>query len=463
MARGRVSVRLLPLLVALLVAVPVCAFASSFAAFTISALVPVPAVLPGARYGASVTSANGYVAVGAPGTAGGNGSVVIFDCRLSTCRAVQTLTPPDLPPITDPVPEGERPAFGSAVAMSNTLLLVGAPGWEVAYLYQCTVGATCTPLGAPLVKSAFVQQRRRGAAGRSGYEYDRFGETVAVGDGLAVVGASNSTEDGLGGPARGRAYTFACSVASGCAGDSESSLAPEASFDDDAFGKAVAYSQGLAVVGAPGAGNNGTQQGNGAVTVWSCADGDCTAKTPYTIPGPVAGSLFGAAVATHSGLVVVGSPALGRAYVYACVNVVGGPPVCTLQTTLAGSAADGFGQAVDVYLGTVAVGAPLAGAGDGAVFVYDCSLGAGVTVLLDTVRGVADSSEGMGTAAAIVSPTQVVVGSPQVATGGPGSVAYGFSKCVSARVRERKKAHGFRIISCWVASVCVGRCGDRAP
>src|SRR5262249_45555913 len=125
---------------------------------------------------------------------------------------------------------------------------------------------------------------------------DHFGQSVAVSGNLVVVGAPF---DNTGAPGTGAVYLF--DAASGSLLDTFTNPTPEA-FDE--FGRSVAVSGNLVVVGAPF--DNTGAQGAGAVYLF-----DANSRTllhTFANPTPEAFDEFGLSVAVSGNLVVVGAP-----------------------------------------------------------------------------------------------------------------------------------------------------------
>jgi hypothetical protein len=242
---------------------------------------------------------------------------------------------------------------------------------------------------------------------------EEFGTSVALGDGVAIVGAINDA------PGPGAAYIFAVD---GAGTTQRAKLTPSDSRVFDSFGRAVGIDGNYALVGAPGAGAQGRGQAyvfawdgtswseqalltasdgapwrefgyavaihgdyaivgaNAAVYVFKKAGGTWTEEAKLTEPlVPAGGSLFGRSVSIYEDRIVVGNESgsstqsPGVAYVFRTDGTA-----WTLEATLAPSdpvARDHFGVAVAIDGHYLVVGAPGATSGGraevGAAYVFE--------------------------------------------------------------------------------------------
>ncbi|HTT45985.1 MAG TPA: hypothetical protein VMH38_08270 [Thermoplasmata archaeon] len=286
-------------------------------------------------FGTSVSVAGDTVVVGAPGeTAGGQpgaGNVYIFS--LSTGMLLRTLSSPS------PQPGG---GFGDAVATDGSLVIVGAPfesfgnaSQGAAYVFNATTGALAQTLSTPNPVD-------------NGY----FGSAVALKAGTALVGAAGETAHGLANA--GNAYLFSAST-----GVLVAPLTSPNPVGGGAFGYAVALGGGLAVVGAPGEYSSGVL-GAGEVYVFSPTSGAFREELVTTTP--VSDGYFGCAVATNGNTIVVGAygePSVGMSgagaiYLY---HAYSGSVFDRFYSPLA-AAGGNFGGAVGFADGRVVAGAP---------------------------------------------------------------------------------------------------------
>ncbi|HZF10623.1 MAG TPA: hypothetical protein VFE33_17695 [Thermoanaerobaculia bacterium] len=328
-----------------------------------------------------------------------------------------------------PRPEDQ---FGSAVALRDGVLAVGAPGRNrgnprrgtgAVYLYHLVAGEWSSPsivtgcTGSPSIDHfgrslaldggwlavgglgavCILSAGDPGSATRllpaiSGQPGSRFGESVALSGPLLAVGAPGRDLSSC----RGCGAVDLFSRSGNRWGRTGTLRAPDGrSFDQ--FGTAVAVSGTRIAVGAPGAVvplPPAVGRRSGAVYVFFPGLPGASPWVPaprITTPPPFAkkGDRFGAALAMEGGLLAVGAPPLplpaaegklapfrpGAAYVF---NVLSS--LVTFRVSLGSSASqlDLFGAAVAVRGQEVIVGAPLAnglGTNAGAARAYVCSTG----------------------------------------------------------------------------------------
>ena len=130
---------------------------------------------------------------------------------------------------------------------------------------------------------------------------EEFGTSVALGDGVAIVGAINDA------PGPGAAYIFAVD---GAGTTQRAKLTPSDSRVFDSFGRAVGIEGNYALVGAPFAGAQG--RGQAYIFAWDGASWNEQALLTASDGAPW--GQFGYAVAIHGDAAIVG--ANGAAYVF---------------------------------------------------------------------------------------------------------------------------------------------------
>jgi hypothetical protein len=210
--------------------------------------------------------------------------------------------------------------FGYAVALDGDTALVGAVTEEnnrgAAYVFTRS-GAT------------FTQQARIVAS--DGVRYDSFGTSVALSGGTALVGAP--FKDAY----RGAAYVFA---RSGTTWSQLAELAADDGAANDEFGRAVALSGDVAVVGAPS-----RDMWRGAAYVFTRDGAAWAQKTAFTLGQAAEADFFGRSVALSGGDALIGAEGRndgrGAAYVFVppptfpvtAVSFSGGGTVSPLGTT----------------------------------------------------------------------------------------------------------------------------------
>ncbi len=177
-----------------------------------------------------------------------------------------------------------------------------------------------------------------------------FGESVALDDGTAVIGAPGHSGE------RGAAYVFALQ---GAAWRQQARLLADAGLAADRFGDAVAVSGDASVlVGAPG------QGGKGAAYVFGRSGLNWTQRQMLAATGGAAGDLFGAAVGLDDSNAVIGAPGrdtmagtdAGAAYLFTYASMTWSEA----QVLAPADAADGdaFGVALAQQGPRVLIGAP---------------------------------------------------------------------------------------------------------
>lgn len=192
---------------------------------------------------------------------------------------------------------------------------------------------------------------------------DSFGSAVTTDGARVAVGAAKA--DALGQDS-GAAYVFDAAT-----GSELMRLVPSNGAAGDHLGASIAMDGARVVVGAPGA--DGVGPDSGAVYLFDAKTGSELLALQPTVA--VAGEQFGYAVAIDGGLVAVGS--LGAAYLF---DASTGQQLRKFvpsggSTTLGLS---GYGEAIDIDLGRVVVGARLEDGVSGiagAAYVFDAASG----------------------------------------------------------------------------------------
>lgn len=249
--------------------------------------------------------------------------------------------------------------FGISVGVDGGVAIVGAPYDSdnafregKAYLFDTVSGGTIAELGPD----------RRG--------WQDFGWSVAIGDGLAIVG---SRRDSTNGTDSGAAYVFDAAT-----GATVTKLVAPDGVSGDFFGTSVAIGGGVALVGTPQSDDAGTT--SGAAYLFDAATGQSIAKL---LPSDVeTGDSFGASVAVGGGYALVGSIGdddsgadAGAAYLF---DAATGAELAKLLPA-DGAAADSFGVAVAIDdWGIAAVSAngdDDNGSGSGSAYLFDAATG----------------------------------------------------------------------------------------
>jgi len=175
--------------------------------------------------------------------------------------------------------------FGDAVALDNGIAAIAVPSDDVNGIQSGSVYL----YGGPNLSQRFKLLPADGAA------YDFFGDSVAVGQGVVVVGAKGDDDFGSD---SGSAYLF-----DSITGEQIFKLNAKDAFGGDGFGRSVDIDQGIIVIGASQDDDNGFQ--SGSVYVFSVLDGQQTIK--LTADDGENLDLFGWSVAIDNGIIVVGA------------------------------------------------------------------------------------------------------------------------------------------------------------
>ncbi len=277
-----------------------------------------------AERGFAVALDDNLLAVGAPldDERGMNaGAVYLFRWDLISSWKQEAKLFGDPPPST-----AEEPArFGSSVALRDGVLVVGALGEGAVYVFGQEDGK-------------WTRQQRLTGLARHGP--GAFGRAVAVDDNWLAVAAVHPH-------GRGVVYLY-----SGPQWALQTRLAPAQRLGER-FGEAVALADGLLVVGAPGHGD-GTESRAGAAYVFQLSSGAVREIAQLIATGRSAGAQLGAAVATDGTTVALGAPTAdpeagsnaGALYVSTCTARGCDPP----QSVAAGARREdlfGFSVAVE--------------------------------------------------------------------------------------------------------------------
>lgn len=267
----------------------------------------------GDQLGSAVALDNGVALVGAQYAGPGISSGAAYLFNAATGVQLHKLSPSD-------GGDADDEFFGSAVALRDGFALIGAhQDWlnagvsdaGSAYLYNASTGAELRKFRAPDASGG-----------------DFFGFSVAIGDGLAVIGAPFDDDRGN---MSGSAYVFDLST-----GAMLRKIVPADGKAGDHFGYSVGTDNGLAVIGA---GGTGVISNPGAAYLFDVTDGDQLAKWSSGVANQQ--DQFGESVAISGSLAIVGAPGLnsgnGGAFLYDTTTK-------QLLTTLATSSRIGGGE-----------------------------------------------------------------------------------------------------------------------
>jgi hypothetical protein len=260
---------------------------------------------------------------------------------------------------------GQRGRFGTSVAVSETTVIVGAPGDTVA---GPDAGSVHVFLRNKLSGTTFLTQNIRPAEVGP---FDRFGEAIALSGNILVVGAKG---DDSAAPNAGAAYVFR-RFGVGSPFELTNKLQAPSAGISDCFGASVAVIGNVIAVGAPRA--DDTAFDAGAVYLYSFNFGANTASPVEMLldPDGAAGDGFGTSVAVGPSSIAVGAARLdapsglqntGGVVVYESMGSSTAPAWGKVQTLLPSTptAYSNFGSALSMVpprpgvIGTLVVGAP---------------------------------------------------------------------------------------------------------
>lgn len=255
--------------------------------------------------------------------------------------------------------------FGSSVALGDGVALIGAPGDESFGPYA----------GSAYLFDTRTGEQRAKLFPDDGGPVDWFGDPVAISGDIAVIGAPGHSADGQ---PSGHAFLFDLAT-----GRQLRRLIPDDGAFGDAFGWAVAVDGALAIVGAPGDDDMGSA--SGSVYVFDVASGSQIAK--LVASDGEADDRFGHSLALSGSTALVGASGdeveTGSAYVF---EARGGRQVAKLSAP-DGEYYDRFGQAVALD-GSVAlagiIGNNYWGADPGAAYLYFCTADWNMDAVIDT-------------------------------------------------------------------------------
>ena len=355
-----------------------------------------PNAQAGGLFGYSVAISGVFAVVGTYSEAAGGftaaGHAYVFNAK--TGALVHTLTSPN---------EQVDGIFGYSVAISGSLAIVGAWGETAggysqaghAYVFNAETGVLVQTLTSPNAQVG-----------------GRFGYSVAISGGLAVVGTYYEAAGGF--TAAGHAYVFNAKT-----GALVQTLTSPNEQVSGFFGLSVAISKGLAVVGAYSEAAGG-YLGAGHAYVFNAKTGALVQT--LTSPNEQVSGFFGLSVAISGSLAVVGAegetaggyPSAGIAYAF---NAKTGALVQTLTSPNAQDAGF-FGASVAISGKLAVVGASYEAAGGysevGNAYVFNAKSGA----LVQTPTSPnAQHDGGFGHSVAI-SGTHAIVGAQGETAGG---------------------------------------------
>eukprot|EP01046_Picozoa_sp_COSAG06_P033281 COSAG06_NODE_3388_length_5413_cov_5.771359_4_plen_612_part_00 len=262
--------------------------------------------------------------------------------------------------------------FGFSVAIADGVAIVGAYGDDDAGWRS---------------GSAYIFARDESGGGWSqvakltaddAAEDDHFGRSVAIADGVAIVGAAGDDDAGSW---SGSAYIFARDESGGGWSQVAKLTADDAAVGD-MFGVSVAIADGVAIVGAYGDGDAGSQSGSAYIFARDESGGGWSQVAKLTADDAAAGDRFGFSVAIADGVAIVGAhwdddggSDSGSAYIFARDESGGGWSQVAKLTADDAAADDWFGFSVAIADGVAIVGAPQdddGGSNSGSAHLFEC-------------------------------------------------------------------------------------------
>lgn len=253
--------------------------------------------------------------------------------------------------------------FGFSIAIDNGVIAVGTPRDDdngtrsgSAYVFDASTGGELVKL-----------------LPSDGLDFDFFGYSIAISNGIVAVGAYFDDDNGTD---SGSAYVFDAST-----GVQLFKLLPSDGAEGDEFGRTIAIDNGIVAVGA----HNDDANGNfsGSVYLFDASTGGQLFKLAPSDGS--AGDGFGYSVAIDNGIVAAGAwfdtdngGASGSAYLF---NASTGAQITKLHAS-DGAQGDRFGTSIAIGDGVVAVGAPDSGGFSGSAYIFNASNGGQIAKLL---------------------------------------------------------------------------------
>ncbi len=241
------------------------------------------------RFGSSVVLSGSTIVVGAQSdTIGDNlfqGSAYVFNRQGGSWTETQKLTASD----------GEAfDAFGFSVALSGSTIVVGAPSDDIGDNFNQGSAYVFEDQGGSWVEA---QKLTPG----DGVGSASFGQSIALSGSTIIVGAITDTIDNFG---QGSAYVF---NRQGASWTETQKLTASGAAEQAQFGRSIAFSGSIIVVGAPfePIGNNA---GQGSAYVFNRQGGSWTETQKLTAGDGEAFDAFGFSVALSGSTIVAGAP-----------------------------------------------------------------------------------------------------------------------------------------------------------
>ena len=286
-------------------------------------------------FGCSVAISGETVVVGASGEDDNQGAAYVFVRSGTTWSQQQKLTASD---------GGWLDEFGSAVAIGNDTVLVGAPG-DIWNLFSGPKGSVYV-----FVRAGTTWSQLQKLTTSDGAYGDHFGCSVAISGETSVLGASGDDSE------RGSAYVF---MRSGTTWSEQQKLTASDGAAGDLFGSSVAINGDTVAVGARND-DSGSNMDQGSAYVFARSGTSWSQQKKVSANDGVAGDAFGSAVAISDDAVFVGAQAddisasgVDQGSVYMCATWGQHQKLSAND----GAAGDNFGNSVAISGGMAVVGA----------------------------------------------------------------------------------------------------------
>jgi len=278
--------------------------------------VTAPGLVADDQFGTALALSGTTLIVGAPGRAQGKGSVYVF--RRSGAVSSAWLQSGD--PVVASGLDNED-SFGVAVALSGDTAVIGAPNDDNDQSSISDVGAAYVYLRTGTSPDVWTLQKKITPAvpgGQTLIASGRFGSSVGVSGDAALVGALGQLTSGGTGFANVTSF-----LRTGTTWSSGTALAPLGpNPDDDAFGLAIAMAGNRALVGAPHANSFA-----GVVDAYELVGTSWVGRGEFASPNSVSDGQFGNAIAIAGTRAAVAASqendGFGQGYLYAL------PPSCS--------------------------------------------------------------------------------------------------------------------------------------
>lgn len=323
------------------------------------------------KFGGAIDIDNGIVAIAASGysdtTPYAIGAVYLFDAdplSPNFGNQIAQLIADDAGPTT---------RFAASVAIKDGIVAVGAPWGEgksfnTGTVYLFDADPLSPNFGNQITKLSAIDGKNR----------DRFGTSVAIGDGMAAVGATEDDHD-VHQQDAGSTYLFDIAT-----GNQVAKILASDPVIFDGFGNALAIDNGILAVGASGVDQEDIGLDLGAVYLFDLGTQNQLIKLTAFDGNPI--DRFGASVSLDNSVVAVGSTfgenengsSSGAVYTYNADPLSKNfGTLITKMTASDGQSHDFFGNAIDFDNGIIVVGADSdddLGTSSGSGYIYNTNI-----------------------------------------------------------------------------------------